>query len=116
MKSKISKSPRYLTRNPYTYCFRMNVPKDLQPYIGRKELRYSLKTGYLATDKYKARIMAGQVQQMFKILRRGKLSFMNLSVKEIQDLVQKYFKKLIETYDQPSPPFLTDPSKFPPFM
>ena len=55
MKGKISKSPSYLIRNPYTYCFRMNVPKDLQPYIGKKELRYSLRTGYLGVAKQKAR-------------------------------------------------------------
>jgi len=41
-------SPSYLVRNHYSYCFRMNVPMDLQPFIGKKELRYSLKTGYLA--------------------------------------------------------------------
>jgi hypothetical protein len=69
MKSKTSRSPSYLVRNPYTYCFRMNVPKDLQAYIGRKELRYALKTGYLGKAKYKARIIAGQVQRVFKILR-----------------------------------------------
>jgi hypothetical protein len=84
----------------------MNVPKDLQPYVGRKELRYSLKTGYLGKAKYKARIIAGQVQRVFKFLRKGNPSFMKLSEKQIQEMIQKYFKKLIETYDQPSPPFL----------
>ncbi len=41
----IGKSPSYLIRNPYSYCFRMKVPTDLQGVIGRKELRYSVKTG-----------------------------------------------------------------------
>ena len=44
MKS-ISRSPHYLVRNPHSYCFRVNVPKDLQQLVGRRELRYSLKTG-----------------------------------------------------------------------
>ncbi len=41
----LSKSPHYLIRNPHSYCFRVNVPKDLQQLVGKKELRYSLKTG-----------------------------------------------------------------------
>ena len=81
MKSQTSRSPSYLVRNPYSYCFRMFVPKDLQRYLGRKELRYSLKTGYLAIAKYKARFMAGQVQRVFKFLRKGDSSFMKLSDK-----------------------------------
>jgi hypothetical protein len=71
MKAKITRSPSYLVRNPYTYCFRMNVPKDLQPSVGRKELRYTLRTGYLGVAKHKARLIAGQVQLIFKYLRRG---------------------------------------------
>lgn len=94
----------------------MFVPKDLQRYVGRKELRYSLKTGYLAIAKYKARIMAGQVQRVFKFLRKGNTAFMKLSEKQIQEMVQRYFQKLIESYDQPMPPFLTDHSKAPPFV
>jgi len=94
----------------------MNVPKDLQAYIGRKELRYALKTGYLGKAKYKARIIAGQVQRVFKFLRKGNTAFMKLSDKQIQEMIQRYFKKLTESYDQPMPPFLTDHSKAPPFV
>jgi hypothetical protein len=28
-------SPSYLVRNPYSYCFRMKVPKDLQGIVGK---------------------------------------------------------------------------------
>lgn len=100
MKTKIGKSPSYLVRNPYTYCFRMNVPQDLQPYIGRKELRYSLKTGYLSTSKYKARLMAGQVQQIFKLLRKGNSSLMKLSDNQIKEIVQKYLKEYIDSIEE----------------
>jgi hypothetical protein len=116
MNPQTSRSPSYLVRNPYSYCFRMFVPKDLQAYIGRSELRYSLKTGNLGKAKYKARIIAGQVQRVFKFLRKGNTAFMKLSDKQIQEMVQKYFKKLIESYDQPRPPFLTDLSNVPPFV
>jgi len=90
MNPQTNRSPSYLVRNPYSYCFRMFVPKDLQPYIGRKELRYSLKTGYLSTAKYKARIMAGQVQRLFKFLRKGNSPLMKLSENQIQELIDKY--------------------------
>ena len=68
--SQISKSPSYLIRNPHSYCFRINIPKDLQPIIGRKELRRSLKTGYLSVAKVKARVMAGNLQMLFMGLRK----------------------------------------------
>jgi hypothetical protein len=55
---QITRSPFYLIRNPHSYCFRINIPKDLQPIIGKKELRRSLKTRYLSVVKAKARVMA----------------------------------------------------------
>ncbi len=98
MNPPTSRSPSYLVRNPYSYCFRMFVPKDLQPYIGRKELRYPLKTGYLATAKYKARFMAGQVQRLFKFLRKGNTALKKLSDNQIQELIEKYLKGLIKNH------------------
>lgn len=44
---QITRSPSYLIRNPHSYCFRMTVPAELRPLIGKRELRYSLQTGYL---------------------------------------------------------------------
>jgi integrase len=78
----------------------MFVPKDLQPYIGRKELRYSLKTGYLAIAKYKARIMAGQVQRLFKTLRKGNSALEKLPDNRIQEIVQKYLKSYIDDIEE----------------
>ncbi|MCG6973888.1 MAG: hypothetical protein LJE66_12150, partial [Desulfobacterales bacterium] len=117
MKVKIGTSPSYLVRNPYTYCFRMNVPKDLQSYIGRKELRYSLKTGYLGDAKYKARVIAGQVQLVFKLLRKGNSSLMKLSDNQIQEILQKYLKEYIDSieermYSDDPPPFTIDTRLF----
>lgn len=65
MSGKIGKSPSYLIRNPYTYCFRMNVPEDIQRYVGKKEWRYSLKTGFVGIAKQKARMLAGNIQYLF---------------------------------------------------
>ncbi len=72
-------SPTYLIRNQYSYCFRITVPKDLQTTISRKELRYSLKTGNLSKAKTMARLLAGQIQLLFRKIRRG----MNLTNEQI---------------------------------
>ena len=69
MSSQTRRSPSYLIRNPYSYCFRMFVPKDLQRFIRKKELRFSLRTGYLGAAKRKARLLAGFYQYYFEKLR-----------------------------------------------
>ncbi len=73
------KSPCYLVRNPYSYCFRMIVPKDLRKFVGKTELRYTLRTGNLRTAKHKAKLLAGQVQLIFRYLRNGNKTLSKLS-------------------------------------
>jgi hypothetical protein len=79
-------SPTYLVKTPYGYCFRLTVPSDIQSLIGKKELRYSLKTGYLSVAKRKARFLAGMFQEHFssirEILRMG-----DITEEEIQELI-----------------------------
>ena len=92
----ITRSPSYLVRNPYSYCFRMVVPEDVQKFVGRKELRYTLSTGYLGVAKQKARFVAGQVQMIFRFLRKGGAFLTDLSDDQIQKMVQRYIKTSIE--------------------
>ena len=101
---RTSRSPSYLVRTPYSYCFRINVPVDIQMFVDRKELRYSLRTGYISVAKLKARIIAGQVQLLFKFLKNGNTTLMNLSTNQIKELVQKYLRQLIDSYVTPAPP------------
>jgi hypothetical protein len=61
------------------------VPKDLQDLVGKSELRYSLKNGYLGVAKYKARLLAGQVQKLFKYLRKAPPALLMLSDEKIQE-------------------------------
>ena len=95
----LSKAPHHLVRNPYSYCFRVNVPNDLRRFVGKKELRYSLKTGYLGVAREKAQIIAGQVQQIFSYLRKGGIELSSLSDEKIQELVQQYLKEYIENLE-----------------
>jgi integrase len=55
-------------------------------------LRYSLKTGYLGDAKYKARLLAGQVQRIFKNLREDPLALSALSDEKIKELIDQYIK------------------------
>ena len=60
-------SPTYLLHTPYSYYFRIKIPDDLRLHFnGRTEIKRSLETGYLAEAKYKARVVAGQIQRLFR--------------------------------------------------
>jgi len=98
----IGSSPSYLIRNQYSYCFRMNVPKDLQPYLSRKELRYSLRTGYVGLAKHKARYLAVQVQILFKSLRKGGLALKSLSDDRVRELVNQYIRGRVDYINGPA--------------
>jgi hypothetical protein len=59
----IKKSPHYLVSKAHSYCVRVNVPKDLQRFIGRQELRYSLKTVCLGFERHRAQLISDQIQR-----------------------------------------------------
>ena len=103
MKPQISRSPSYLVRNSYSYCFRMYVPKDLRTYISRKELRYSLRTGYVSEAKDKARAIAVYVQMIFKLLRKGDSQIMKLTNDQVVAMIKTHHERLIGDYDIPVP-------------
>jgi integrase len=78
----------------------MNVPRDLQPHIGRKELRYSLRTGYLGVAKNKARLIAGQVQLIFRRIRKGGVTLPELPDEKIKKLIKQYIKDYLKDLDE----------------
>jgi integrase len=78
----------------------MIVPADLQKLVGKKELRYTLKTGYLGVAKQKARFVAGQVQLIFRFLRKGGTVLTKLSEEQIKKLVHQYIKNSIESWEK----------------
>ena len=73
MAHQTAQSSSYLFRNKYSYCFRIRVPQDLQPLIKKKELRYSLRKGYLGLAKSRARLFAGLFQQLFRKLGESEM-------------------------------------------
>ncbi|MFC1877097.1 SpoIIE family protein phosphatase [Thermodesulfobacteriota bacterium] len=70
-----SKSSSYLFRNPHSYNFRMGVPADLRDVVGKREFRYSLKTGKLSEARKKARLLAGLIQQLFVRIRSNRPAY-----------------------------------------
>ena len=95
-----SHSPSYLVRNAHSYCFRLIVPKDLQKFVGKTELRYTLRTGSIGIAKQKSRFLAGQVQFIFQLLRKGFSWMGKLSENPVQQLVGEYIKRSIDGLDK----------------
>jgi len=92
------RSPSYIIRNPYSYCFRMIIPKDLQPFFRKKEMRYSLNTGYLGIAKSKARLLAGQTQQAFREIREI-INMGDLTDEQIQEMVNGFFRGFLDLFE-----------------
>ena len=95
-------SPSYLVHTRHGYYFRYRVPVDLQRRLGIKsELRYSLKTGSLREAKEKSRLLAGQIQKLFRQLRRkGSYMASELSENQIQDIIKGYVRDVLEEDEQ----------------
>ena len=83
---RVSRSPSYLVRTPHSYCFRLNVPADLQKFVGKTELRYTLTTGYVGLARSKARLLAGHLQEFFRRLREI-IKLGELTDQQIVDMV-----------------------------
>ena len=94
------KSPSYLVRNPHSYCFRMVVPKDLQKFVGKKELRYTLGTGCAGNARQQARFVAGKVHFIFRILRRGVAALKKMTDNQIKDLIDQYIKRAVKSWNE----------------
>lgn len=97
MVKRLSKSPSYLLWTPYGYYFRLRVPADLRPYLGIKtELRYALKTGNQFEARQKARLLAGNIQLLFRQLRRKGSYMVELSAEQVQRIIKGYVKDILE--------------------
>jgi hypothetical protein len=74
----------------------MKVPLDLQPCVGKKELRASLRTGYLTDAKSMSRLIAGRVQQLFRKLRGGLNDMTKLDQAKINDIIRGFIKDSLD--------------------
>jgi len=64
----------YLTSINNTFYFRLRVPKDLQQYIPRSEIKKSLRTKNASKAKSLAKVWMSRTEEMFMLLRSQVLS------------------------------------------
>jgi hypothetical protein len=58
-------TPSYMYQSPSGYIFRLRIPTDLRPLVGKCEFRYSLRTGASRVARHRARYIASYIQQLF---------------------------------------------------
>ncbi len=89
-------SPTYLVKQASSpvYYFRIRVPEELVSQVGRKELRCSLRTGYLREAKRSANRLAAWSQHLFLKLKAGKMP--EVTKQQIPQLISQYFERLLQ--------------------
>jgi integrase len=91
----VGKAPAYIVWQSCGYCFRFKVPDELHQIVGRKEIRYSLRTGFLSEAKLRARRMAAFIQTLFRNMSEGG-RMRELSEIEIKRLVENCFRDMLD--------------------
>ncbi|MCP3871212.1 MAG: hypothetical protein GY703_24555, partial [Gammaproteobacteria bacterium] len=81
----------HLVHHTSGYIFRYCIPPDIQPFIQKKELRYSLKTGSLRCAKTRARAMASYISAVISDIRES-----GPMVNTIADQINGQLKGMLE--------------------
>ena len=92
-RSTVATKPRYTFQRNSLYYFRYTLPPDISKVVGKRGLRYSLKTGYIKQAERKARRLAGTVEEFISEIRQGPPIIMKLSEAQIQSLLDQYLRK-----------------------
>jgi len=94
-RSTVATKPRYTFQRNSLYYFRYTLPPDISKVVGKRGLRYSLKTGYIKQAERKARRLAGTVEEFISEIRQGPPIVMKLSEAQIQSLLDQYLRKAL---------------------
>nr|NJM03416.1 site-specific integrase [Desulfobacula sp.] len=87
--------PCYILQKPSGYYFRFRLPADVKELVSKSELRYSLQTGSIKLARSKARLIAGTVQSIIRIIRRD-TTVGELTTEQIDGLIRKHIKEVLE--------------------
>lgn len=87
--------PTYLYYHPSNYIFRIRVPCDIIPHLGKTEIRRSVKTCSRIEALQRGIRMFNTVQHFFEELRRDK-HMMELLIQEISSLLDTWFNESLE--------------------
>lgn len=91
-------SPAYLCLKRSIYYFRYALPKEPRLHWGRSELRLSLRTSYLRTARFRARMLLAEVEKTFledtmleyrEIRRRMNILLQRMLAQDHADLSEK---------------------------
>jgi len=89
----ITRSSSYLIRNAHSYCFRINIPKDIQPFVKKRVATVTFRTGYMSVAKQRARAMAAETQTLFQWIRELIVAG-DLTDDEIKQIVNEHIHNL----------------------
>ncbi len=87
-----TRQPSYVYQCPSGYIFRLRIPADLRPLVGKCEFRYSLRAGALRMAKLRARAIAAYIQQLFIKVRSSMTDF---TPEHISQLVKEYIREVL---------------------
>ena len=100
-KNAFSTSASYLTKPKNVYQMRLKVPPDLHQIIGKKELRFSLRTPYKGEARKYSRAIATKIQSLFMQLRESasmsdQKRQQELTPDQIQEIIRDYVQGTVE--------------------
>lgn len=85
----------YILQKSSGYYFRFQFPADVKELVSKSELRYSLQTGSIKLARSKARLIAGTVQSIIRIIRKD-TTVRELNTEQINGLLRKHIKEALE--------------------
>jgi hypothetical protein len=95
------KGTTYLVRNQHSYCFRYQIPPELQKIVGKKEIRYSLRTGYIGRAKAMSAEIAVKVKRLMNDLRREtEGGNMELPQDQVNQLITGWVRETLEREEE----------------
>jgi len=99
IKGVVSITVRYLIQQSCGYVFRMIIPEDLRPIIGKRELRYSLNECSLLNAKRKSKRISTKVKGLFSKIgieaRKGNIGTSQMDKAKINKLISDMIRVTI---------------------
>lgn len=97
-KTKRPLPPYIFSRGSLLY-FRYSIPKDLIPIVGKAELRYSLRTGYVYLAKQRTQRLVSSLSRFIKLLRNS-VPMQELTEHQIQKLLNRHLAEALQESEQ----------------
>ena len=98
----IQRSPAWLVRKSYGYCFNLQVPQDIQKAVGLRAIRFSLQTNNLKKARRLSAQLGAFTWNVFDAIRRDikQRGCSGMSCIEIKALIKNYLDELLHCDEQ----------------